>query len=346
MRIQFGAKPSAKNIAKYSRSPQWQTDHFENLETTTMDVGLKNVPGLLYKQFFASNNRQPAKKIQVIPFDKVAFEAPSATIKACWFGHSALLLRINSLNILIDPMLGPNAAPISPFPVKRFSDDTLAIIDDLPEIDLALISHDHYDHLDYDSILKLKPKVKQFYVALGVARHLVKWGIDESKIKEFDWWDQQLFNDITIHFTPTRHFSGRGLKDRAKSLWGGWVFKTTTDNIWFSGDGGYGKHFIDIGERLGPFDFAWMECGQYNELWHLIHFYPEESVQAAIDAKAQKLMPVHWAGFALAQHSWTEPAERFIAAAKAAKLDYMMPKPGQIFNLTNELKEPWWENYI
>jgi L-ascorbate metabolism protein UlaG (beta-lactamase superfamily) len=245
-------------------------------------------------------------------------------MKALWYGHSAILMSINNLNLFIDPMLGPNAAPISPFSVKRFSDNTLNIIDDLPDIDLVLMSHDHYDHLDYSSILKLKLKTKHFYVALGVARHLKGWGIDESKITEFDWWDEKTFGDITITFTPTRHFSGRGLTDSAKSLWGGWTFKTPTENIWFSGDGGYGKHFLEIGKRLGPFDFAFMECGQYNELWHLIHMYP-----------------VHWGAFSLAQHSWTEPAERFVAEAKSKSISYCLPMLGELFDVGFEGIEEW-----
>lgn len=245
--------------------------------------------------------------------------------------------------ILIDPMFGPDAAPIAPFKVKRFSDATLAIIDSFPEIDLVLISHDHYDHLDYESILKLKEKAKCFYVALGVKRHLVSWGIPENIITEFNWWNEFNFNDIKITFTPTRHFSGRGLTDRAKSLWGGWVFKTEEEHIWFSGDSGYGSHFKEIGDRLGPFDFAFMECGQYNEKWNQIHMYPEESVQAALDAKVQNCMPVHWAGFALAQHPWKEPVERFIEKAKSEKLNFIVPKIGELFSSETVKSSEWWK---
>ena len=195
-----------------------------------------------------------------------------------------MLMRVNNKTILIDPMLGPDAAPIAPFKSKRFSESTLSLIDQFPEIDLLLLSHDHYDHLDLASIKKLKPKVKQYYVALGCGRHLEHWGIDPVQIREFDWWDNASFEAINITFTPSRHFSGRGLRDRFKSLWGGWVFKTETESIYFSGDGGYGKHFKEVGEKLGPFDFGIMECGQYNEQWHQIHMYPEEAIQAAIDA--------------------------------------------------------------
>ena len=343
MRKQFGTTPSRADLEKYSRSPEWNGKIFVNTELTTTNVTFWSLPKLLYKVFCKKEGREPLTRLPIRPFNRIEFEQPHKGMKAIWYGHSAILMRINNLNLFIDPMLGPNAAPISPFSVRRFSDKTLSIIDDLPELDLVLMSHDHYDHLDFDSISKLKSKVKHFYVALGVARHLKGWGIEENKVTEFDWWDQKTFEDIKITFTPTRHFSGRGLTDNARSLWGGWAFQTSTENIWFSGDSGYGKHFTEVGQRLGPFDFGFMECGQYNELWHLIHMYPEESVQAAIDARAQKIMPVHWGAFSLAQHTWKEPAERFVAEAESKQLKYCLPALGQVFDVTCKEIRKWWE---
>ena len=171
-------------------------------------------------------------------------------------------MRMNEQTLLIDPMLGGNTTPIAPIANKRFSENTLQLIDGFPEIDLLLLTHDHYDHLDFDSIQKLKHKTQKYFVALGIKRHLVRWGVAPDLITEFDWWDNQSFENINITFTPTRHFSGRGLTDRNKSLWGGWAFENKNENIWFSGDGGYGQHFKEVGKRLGPFDFGFMECGQ------------------------------------------------------------------------------------
>jgi L-ascorbate metabolism protein UlaG (beta-lactamase superfamily) len=343
MRKQFGAKPSKLELESYSKSPNWNGKIFENLEKTTMDFSLTNLPRFLHKQFFEKKGKEPLNALPIIPFDIKLFDNENQSMQSIWYGHSAILMSLNNKIILIDPMFGPDAAPIAPFKVKRFSDSTLDLIDDFPEIDLVLISHDHYDHLDYESILKLKEKTKFFYVALGVKRHLVSWGIDSKKITEFCWWDEVIFEEIKITFTPTRHFSGRGLTDRAKSLWGGWALKTEKENIWFSGDSGYGTHFAEIGKRLGPFDFAFMECGQYNENWHQIHMYPEESVQASLDAKVKNRMPVHWAGFALAQHLWTEPVERFIEKAKAEKLNFMVPKMGEIFSSSSTNNFKWWD---
>ncbi|MCH4823106.1 MBL fold metallo-hydrolase [Gramella lutea] len=345
MRRQFGAKPRKEDLEKYTRSNNWQVNKFQNLEDTSMNINIQDLPKLLYKQFCQKQGREPEKPIPIEPFDKADFLKESSDSKLIWYGHSVLLLRLNSKTILIDPMFGQDAAPISPFGIKRFSNDTLNIIDDLPEIDLALISHDHYDHLDLNSIQKLIPKVRKFGMALGVARHLKKWGVPENKMVELDWWEDLNFNDIKITFTPTRHFSGRGLMDRSRSLWGGWVLRTPKENIWFSGDSGYGNHFKEIGERLGPFDFGIMECGQYNEKWHQIHMYPEESIQAALDVGLKKIMAVHWAGFALAQHHWKDPIRRFISAAAGTSLKLSHPKPGEIFTVKQLKDHSWWEAF-
>ena len=208
------------------------------------------------------------------------------------------------------------------------------------------MTHDHYDHLDYDSIKKLKSKTKKYYVALGVKRHLVRWGVDPNLITEFDWWNDQLLDDIKITLTPTRHFSGRGLTDRAKSLWGGWVLKTEQENIWFSGDGGYGEHFKKIGEHLGPFDFAFMECGQYNDDWRPIHMFPEESIKAAMEARVNKAMPVHWGGFSLSyQHEWTDPPEEFVKNANEKGFEYILPPLGKLFTYSDAIQEKWWKQF-
>ena len=304
------------------------------------------MPKMIYKQLSNRGGREPKQPIPVVPFDKTAFLKASEKAKFIWYGHSVLLLRIANKTILIDPMLGPNTTPIAPMATKRFSENTLDLIDDFPEIDLVILTHDHYDHLDMASIEKLKHKTKEYYVAFGVKRHLEAWGVDSEVITEFDWWDSQSFGAMQITFTPTRHFSGRGLTDRGKTLWGGWVFKTSNENIWFSGDGGYGKHFKEIGEKLGPFDIAFMECGQYCVDWHLIHLFPEEAVQAALDAGAKKILPVHWAGFSLSyQHTWKEPADDFVKFAKSKNVDYVLPRIGELFDADSELQECWWNSY-
>ncbi len=339
---QFGGTLTPGLKKQYSLSENWKGNKFMNLEETTMDIGLSTLPGLLKKQFTNRKERSPSINLPILPFNKEHFLAESEAMKIIWYGHSALLLRVQGKTILIDPMLGSNAAPIAPFAVKRFSENSLQSLHDLPPIDLLLLSHDHYDHLDYESIQILRSKTSQYYVALGVARHLQSWGIDAKKIEEFDWWEQRIIHDLKITFTPTRHFSGRGLTDRAKSLWGGWAIQTNKENIYFSGDSGYGKHFKKVGKILGPFDLGFMECGQYNEHWHQIHMYPEESVQAAIDASVQKSLPVHWGAFALSLHSWKDPIERFYEEASKRNHSFMTPKIGELVDSHHATENPFW----
>lgn len=340
---QFGGKVRQEDLKRYQQSSNWRDGHFQNLEETDMSVSLSKIPSVIYKQLSSQKEKEPKQPLPIFPFDKTDFLAPSESAKFIWYGHSAILMCINGKTILIDPMLGSNTTPIAPIATKRFSENTLDLIDEFPEIDLIVFTHDHYDHLDFVSVQKLKSKTKQYFVALGVKRHLVSWGVEANKIQEFDWWESQDFENVQITFTPTRHFSGRGLTDRFKTLWGGWAFKTQKENIWFSGDGGYGKHFTEVGERLGSFDFAFMECGQYNHDWHEVHLFPHESVQAAIDAKVRKIMPIHWAGFALSyQHSWKEPAEEFVQSAKENNIQYSIPPLGKIFHINSQKLEEWW----
>ncbi|NQZ44615.1 MAG: MBL fold metallo-hydrolase [Flavobacteriaceae bacterium] len=345
-RRQFGGKVTRSIEAQYAKSTHWQEGNFQNIEPTSLGGGLLDFPRMIYKQLSERGHRVPKQPLPIKPFDASGFVNAQKQARFAWYGHSALLMIMEGKTMLIDPMLGPDTTPIAPMATKRFSEHTLQLIDDFPEIDLMLITHDHYDHLDLASIDRLKSKTKAFYVALGVKRHLVAWGIDEERIFEFDWWQSKKLDALTITFTPTRHFSGRGISDRNKTLWGGWVLKSPHENIWFSGDGGYGRHFKEIGERLGPFDFAFMECGQYNDDWHLIHLFPQEAVKAALDAKVKKAMPVHWGGFPLSyQHTWQEPADEFVASAQKYQLPYAVPPLGEIISVSDEITEPWWKKF-
>lgn len=339
---QFGAKPNKEDQLRYAKSKNWKNGKFQNSKPTKVLTNFWDIGSILFQQLKNRDLREPTTPLPVMPLDKASFLAKDEETKIVWYGHSVLLIRMMGKTILIDPMLGSNAAPISPRSVNRFSLNSLNLINDFPELDFILISHDHYDHLDYDSIVKLIPKTKQFLVALGVKRHLIKWGIPKDQIHEFDWWDQKMVEGIEITFTPSQHMSGRGLVDRNKSLWGGWSLQSNREKIWFSGDGGYDQHFKEIGNKLGPFDFAFMECGQYDGRWPAIHSRPAESVQALIDAKVKKGMPVHWAGFSLALHNWTEPAEKFVEFSKLNNQEVSFPKLGQVFTIQEGLSDNYW----
>ncbi|MEO0734353.1 MAG: MBL fold metallo-hydrolase [Bacteroidota bacterium] len=343
---QFGGKVTPQLQQRYARSSRWQDGKFHNYHDVKLDPDWREIPGMLYRQVTDTGGRRPEQPLPILPFDKDAFLAPGEKGKFVWYGHSALLLRLAGKTVLLDPMLGPDTTPIVPSSNRRFSAGTLELVDDFPPIDLVLLTHDHYDHLDYASIQRLLGRVGAYYVALGVGRHLERWGVDPALITEFDWYESHQLDELAITFTPTQHFSGRGLSDRMQTLWGGWLLATPTEKIWFSGDGGYNEHFREIGEKLGPFDLAFMECGQYNDDWRPVHLFPDEAVRAATDAGVRKAIPVHWGGFNLSyQHTWREPAAEFIAAARAAGLAYALPRLGQIFTVDDKLLTPWWEAY-
>lgn len=204
-------------------------------------------------------------------------------------------------------MLGESPSPHPLLGPKRYSNELSIPVEKLPYIDAVVISHDHYDHLDYESIMKLKDKVGRFYVALGVSTHLIEWGIEPDKITELDWWKESDADDFTFICAPARHFSGRGLSNRFTTLWASWIVKTENSTVYFSGDSGYGPHFKEIGNRYGPFDFVMLECGQYNELWKDIHMMPEQTVQAAIDLKASTRTGSSVARGNLGGDTWTGP---------------------------------------
>ena len=343
---EFGGKHSKKDVERYSTSENYKEGKFENIKVANMDMSFSQTMGTLVDFIKGTDNSKPDFELPVEKIDSLGWEQNDSTDRLFWFGHSSFLLKLDGKNILLDPMLGEVPAPHPWLGGKRYSKELPIEIQKLPQIDVVLISHDHYDHLDYGSIQLLKEKVNLFMVPLGVGAHLREWGVDESSIQEFDWWQESTYENIGLAFTPSRHFSGRGLTDRFSTLWGSWVIKGRSKNLYFSGDSGYGEHFKEIGEKFGPFDFAMMECGQYNEKWADIHMMPEETVQASADVNTKKAMPIHWGAFTLALHAWTDPVERFTQKAKQINLNYIIPKIGEEIDL-NELKhdgDTWWKN--
>ena len=265
-----------------------------------------------------------------------------------WLGHSAFLLSIDNKKLLVDPMLSPIASPVSFAGIKRYKyseDIMLHIIDEMPPIDAVFISHDHYDHLDYQSIVKLKSKVSHFFVPLGVSAHLIRWGVPIEKITELNWWEEMEYQGLTIALTPSRHFSGRGIFNRDTTLWGGWVILGKSTRLYASGDGGYGPHFKEIGKKYGPFDIALIEGGQYDRRWADIHMTPEQSVQANLDINGKNMILMHWGAFTLANHGWKEPIERVLIGAKKVEVNLITPKIGETVLLDSDLHIPssaWW----
>ncbi|WP_246457621.1 MBL fold metallo-hydrolase [Winogradskyella echinorum] len=342
---QFGGKASDEAIATYKTSKNYKEGVFKNTNDVKLDMSLKDMGKALIGFFKSQPNTKPDHDLPLAKIDSLNIVNYKGDTRLVWFGHSTFLLQTEGKTILIDPMLGNVPAPHPMLGGKRFNEDLPITIEQLPKIDAVLISHDHYDHLDYESIKVLKDKVEHFFTPLGVGAHLQKWEVDNTKITELDWWQETTFKELKLVCAPAQHFSGRGLTDRAKTLWSSWIVQSKKDNIFFSGDSGYANHFKEIGEKYGPFDFAMIECGQYNEMWPEIHMFPEETVQAGIDVKAKKVMPIHWGAFKLAMHTWTDPIERFTKTAKEFNVNMVTPKIGdEIFPKDSTYNtKTWWQ---
>ncbi len=337
---QFGAKPSGDRLKEIELSKNYYDGQFQNLVGTKMDMDFGKILGVMREWMFNSRQREPQSDLPV-RFGQGNSSNSDTSAYITWFGHSAVLLEMEGKRILIDPMLGPASSPVR-FMSKRFEYEKPIDLASIGNIDAVILSHDHYDHLDYYTIKRIRDEVGHFFTPLGVGGHLVRWGVDRERITELDWGEDASLANIRLIAAPARHFSGRGTSDRNKTLWASWIIQGRFNNIYFSGDGGYGDHFKTIGDQYGPFDFVMVECGQYNENWHQIHMMPEESVQAAIDVRGKVMMPIHWGAFNLSLHVWTDPIVRSRKEADLRNVMIVSPFIGQRFEIRENAGEPWW----
>ena len=309
----FGQKPGGKRLQKILNSPNYRDGSFQNLSVTEVMLKGASKTKMLGDFFRKPKDTTPLHELPSVKTNLHTLQHDAPVI--VWFGHSSYFIKHNNFTVLVDPVFSGYASPVNFFG-KAFKGTDIYTADDMPHIDMCIITHDHYDHLDYKTILQLKDKTTTFYTSLGVGSHLEYWGIDAEKIKEFDWWDTIVVtNDIKLTALPARHFSGRGFK-RGETLWSSFALQLFGYNIYIGADSGYDTHFKTIGEKYGPFDIAILECGQYGANWPYIHMTPEQTVTAAIDLKAKALLPVHHSKFALAMHPWNEPLKRVVAAAE------------------------------
>ena len=336
-----GKNPSGKQLEALKKSFQYKKTGFENISVTPTLPEDKSFYDLLKKYLQKNPGLKPSRILPSLKTDLTSLEGETPVI--IWFGHSSYFIRIAGKNFLVDPVFSGNAAPVSCM-VKAFDGSDIYATDDFPPIDFLILTHDHYDHLDYKTVKKLKEKVKSVYCSLGVSAHLAYWGFDEAILHELDWWQtSEIAANIFLTAAPARHFSGRGIR-RAKTLWSSFVLKTNTHSLYLGGDSGYDSHFKEIGNRFGPFDIAILESGQYNELWPFIHMMPEQTVQAAIDLGAKVLLPVHWSKFTLALHPWNEPIKRVHKKADELGLQVTTPMIGEPVRLGVYYPDkPWWD---
>ena len=340
---QFGKLPEQVRLERIKQSPHYIQDEFIYPVATPMLSDGESTLKIFWDNFWAEKQQTiPTQAIPTVNTNLLALNPKQDVV--IWLGHSAYYIQLAGKRILVDPVLSDHAAPFS-FLVKAFKGSTLYKAEDIPEIDYLLISHDHYDHLDYATVTQLKDKVKNVVVPLGIGSHFEYWGYPLSKIHENDWFDTlRTDTGLNIHILPARHYSGRTFT-RNKTLWASYALETPNHKIYFGGDSGYGPHFQQIASKLGSFDLVMLDSGQYDPRWPLIHMNPEEAVQAAVDLKAKAIMPMHIGRFSLSPHAWDEPFQRAVKASEKAKLPIYTPKIGQPIWLDGQKNEfsAWWE---
>lgn len=334
----MGTSPSGESLERIRRAPNYKKNQFQNLEHTPVMAEDYHMGKVMMDMMRQRTDRSPKSTIPSVRTDLRKLQDGAVV----WFGHSSYLMRIGGKHILVDPVFSGNASPVS-FMIGAFDGSNTYQPANMPDIDILVITHDHYDHLDYKTVTALRSKVKEVVCSLGAGAHLMHWGYDAALIHELYWHESvTLFNNFTFTAEPARHFSGRGLT-RNRSLWSAFVLSTPELRIFIGGDSGYGDHFAEIGARYDGFELALLECGQYNPAWKYIHMMPEETVRAARDLKAATFIPVHWGKFALSLHPWYEPADRVFAAAQSERYSMATPLIGEPFLIgTTPVEQVWW----
>lgn len=339
----FGKNPSGECLERIKRSPNYSDGAFQNRTETPMLTEDASYIGMIWEAFFSKKAR--IKPLGKIPSEKVDLKRldPEEDV-LIWFGHSSFFMQVEGVKILIDPVLQGAVSPVS-FIAKAFDGSDPYKPDDIPEIDLLLITHDHWDHLNYDTLTELRPKIRRIVTGLGVKAHLEHWGFDTTIIIEKDWGEEiDLDNGLKLHLLPARHFSGRGFR-RSRTLWCSFLLVSPSLKIYMSGDTGYDTHFKEIGEKFGPIDWALIDNGQYDPKWKYAHLLPDEVFQAALDLKTKRLIPIHSAKYVLANHPWDEPLSKITELCRGTEIDLITPLIGEQVNLRrkSQLYEEWWK---
>jgi L-ascorbate metabolism protein UlaG (beta-lactamase superfamily) len=341
----FGAEAKGKRLERMQQSKHYKDKQFQNLSYTPSLAEGYSMPKVMYDFFFKKKDPllKPLKNIPSIHTDLK--NIPKDQDVFVWLGHSSYYIQTDGISFLIDPVLSLYGSPFKFFN-KAFTGADIFKPEDIPNLDYLIITHDHYDHLDYPTVKAIKDRVQKVILPLGVGAHLERWGYKPEQLIEEEWGTEVgLKNNIKIIFTPARHFSGRKVK-RNVTLWTSYVLETPTKKLFLGGDSGYDTHFKMIGEKYGPFDYAIIENGQYNKAWKYIHALPEDVVQASIDVNAKNIIPVHSSKFALALHAWNEPLEKVTKLGKDKNLHILTPLIGEPVDLNksdNQFKI-WWED--
>ena len=326
-------------------SPRWTGEEFRNLHPIPPNLRDPNAEPPSLRDFLCGGERRvPRRPLPHRSPTEAWRKPPQSGLRATWMGHSTVLLEIGGRRVLTDPVWGPRASPSRYIGPKRFQPVPVAL-DRLPPLDLVLVSHDHYDHLDYPTIRELAALDVPFVTSLGVGAHLEAWGIAPERITELDWWESYTLprSDLTVTAAPSQHFSGRGLHDRNTTLWSSLAIRSPRQAVFFSGDTGLTTEYATIRERLGPFDLVMLEVGAFHPSWGHIHLGPENALEALALLGGGSFLPVHWGTFNLAIHAWDDPAETLIEKAPARGVHLVMPRLGAAVEPARvEVVEPWW----
>jgi L-ascorbate metabolism protein UlaG (beta-lactamase superfamily) len=339
----LGSSAEGTRLQRIERSAHFAEGEFRNLlPTHTL------TPGAFWKMVsdqLGDEAREPRKPVPVVARHARDYAVPPASgLRATWIGHASVLIEIEGKRVLTDPVWSERVSPSRWLGPKRMHPPPIALAE-LPAIDAVVISHDHYDHLDMDTIKSLAAAQDvRFLLPLGIGAHVQGWGVDPKRIIELDWNERASVAGLTFVATPDRHYSGRGL-DRDGTLWASWVILGAQRRVFFSGDSGYFDGFARIGAAHGPFDLTLIKVGAYGPTWPEIHMTPEEAVQTHRDLRGQVLLPIHWATFNLAPHAWSEPAERALAAAHAHGVSIALPRIGEWVDIGSPVPDsPWWRD--
>ncbi|MES2581544.1 MAG: MBL fold metallo-hydrolase [Pseudomonadota bacterium] len=334
----FGGTADGARLARMQQSKQFINGRFENTPPYVSNMSLQRE----LHDYMGDQVREPTFEVPVLKMSAQDLDKPAAPgLRTWWLGHASVLIELDGVRILTDPVLSQRTSPFQFMGPARLHPAPLPLAQ-WKAIDAVVISHDHFDHLDMDTIRHLAQGGTHFYVGLGIGAHLERWQVPAAQIHEMDWWEQASIKGVVIHCTPARHYSGRTSMNNS-TLWASWMVKGPTHSVYFSGDTGYGGHFKAIRERLGAPGLALIKVGAYGDTWMDIHMGPESAVQAHQDLGAQTMLPVHWATFNLAYHDWAEPVVRTLAAAKTQGTQVVVPRVGERFEFGQPFdNKPWY----
>ena len=339
----FGAKPQGLRLERIKASPRWAGERFRNVHPILPGLRDPNVPMPTITEFLCGGERRVPKAPlpSLNPVDAWRGK-PGSGLRATWLGHSTVLIEIDGLRVLTDPVWGPRASPTRLAGPKRFQPVPVALRS-LPPLDLVIVSHDHYDHLDYPTIRELAALSVPFVTSLGVGAHLEAWGVAPARITELDWWESHTVRGLTVTAAPSQHFSGRTLRTRNSTLWSSFVLRSERHAVFFSGDSGLTTEYQEIAQRLGPFDLVMLEVGGLHPSWGDMHLGPENALKAHALLGSGAFLPVHWGTFSLAMHAWDQPAEALLELAPKAGARLLMPRLGEpVEPAQADGVEPWW----